>query len=128
MSERARFVLVTDNIDFALADVFASRRTNAPAFVRITDDPMEVLALPHRCKVHPAIWTCTGRNRSGVELAWLERRRQGDLVFLTDEEMEKISAWRARRVGGTSLDVADNREAQTPPPSAVASYPLQQWT
>lgn len=120
MSDRVRFVLVTDDIDFALADVFASARSNAPSFVRITDDPMEVLALPHRCKVHPAVWTRASKNRSGVELAWLERRRQGDLVFLSDDEMDKIAAWRSRRAGGPSTAPAE--------PPATPSHPIQQWT
>lgn len=120
MRERVRFILVTDNIDFALADVFASRRTNAPSFVRIIDDPIEILSLPERCKVHPAVWTKSSGQRSGAELAWLDRRRQGDLVFLSNDEMDKIAAWRARRVSGSA-------PAEQAPPPAQA-IPLQQWT
>lgn len=125
MRDRVRFVLVTDDIDFVLADVFASARTNAPSFVRIIDDPMEILALPEWCKVHHAVWTGP-RMQSGAELAWRERRARGDLVFLTDDEMAKIAAWRARRAG--SGLAAPATQAPAVPSSAPSSFPLQQWT
>lgn len=126
MHERVRFVLVTDDIDFALADVFASSRSNAPSFVRIIDDPIEILALPERCKVHAAVWT-GGRMQSGAELAWRERRMQGDLVFLSDDEMDKVAVWRARHVNGGASAKAGLTAQPVPAPSAP-SFPIQQWT
>lgn len=125
MRERVHFVLVTDNIDFVLADVFASVRTNAPSFVRIIDDPMEILALPEKCKVHHAVWT-GNRMQSGAELAWRERRARGDLVLLTEDEMAKIAAWRARRAG--EVPAVSATHAVTAPPSAPSSSSHQQWT
>ncbi|NVP54480.1 hypothetical protein [Mycoplana rhizolycopersici] len=99
MRKPVLFTVVTDDIDFALSQVFACARSNAPSFARVIDDPVEILALPHGAKVHIAIWT-TRRDTSGAEIAWRERRMRGGLVFLTDEEMEKVSRWRARHVAG----------------------------
>lgn len=121
MSDRPHFVLVTDDIDFVLADVFAASRSNAPRWVRVIDDPVEILALPNGTKVHMAVWT-SAHLQSGAEIAWRERRLRGGLVFLSDDEMAKIDAWRARRTGRAS-------QSQMPaPPLTVPSPQIQQWT
>lgn len=129
MRERARFVLVTDDIDYALADVFASVRSNAPSWARVTDDPADILALPDGCKVHFAVWR-SARGTSGAEMAWRERRQRGGLEFLSDEEMEKIAVWRARRAGQGSGTPIDAKEAAgvAAASSQAASSSIQQWT
>lgn len=129
MRERARFVLVTDDIDYALADVFASLRSNAPSWARVTDDPAEILALPDGCKVHIAVWR-SDRCASGAEMAWRERRQRGGLEFLSDEEMEKIAAWRARRSGrGPGAPIELKTDASVAIPALQpASLFNQQWT
>lgn len=126
MRKPALFTVVTDDVDFALGCVFACARSNAPSFARVTDDPIEILALPNGAKVHIAIWT-TARETSGAEIAWRERRARGGLVFLTDEEMDKVSRWRARHVAG---DRAANADPVPPQATSVAApFPqlAQEW-
>ncbi|MDR6757819.1 hypothetical protein J2Y48_003116 [Mycoplana sp. BE70] len=119
---RALFTVVTDDVDFALSVIFACARSNAPSFARVIDDPVEILALPNGAKVHPGIWT-TSRETSGAEIAWRGRRRRGGLVFLSDDEMEKVSRWRARNVAGER-----DAPASPPPTSPVAvTAPVPQF-
>lgn len=125
MRSGARFVLVTDDIDFALADVFASARSNAPRWARVIDDPAEILALPESCKVHIAVWRSTYQ-QSGAEIAWRERRSLGDLVFLSDDEMDKIADWRARRATDGQPETS-NAPVVAPVPQ-LPTIPIQQWT
>lgn len=127
MRKPVLFTVVTDDVDFALAAVFACARSNAPSFARVIDDPIEIMALPDGAKVHIAIWT-SGRDRSGAELAWRERRTRGGLVFLSDDEMDKVSRWRARHVAGEHAGPAAD---SVPPPATMVAAPspqlAQEW-
>ncbi len=119
-----RLFLVTNNPERALGETLGCATTNAPEWCRVVSDPVEILRLPNGAK---CVGAWFGLGASAQESAWRERRMFGGIVFLSDDDWQRLSAWIAKRKGGA--DVA-KPEAPGMPPPAAATRPnlVQQFT
>ncbi|WEZ84596.1 hypothetical protein P6U16_08490 [Rhizobium sp. 32-5/1] len=95
MSGDIKFHIITDDPVVAMLDLFASTPSRFPRWIRVTDDPTEILALPNGSKCR-AQWY-SARGRTLTERAWRERRFMGGLDFISTEDEERILDWFDRR-------------------------------
>lgn len=99
-----RLTIVTDNARRAALRMFGA---GAPAWARIIDDPMDILAIPDRAKCF-GLWFGPRLPRSAAEQAWLERRLTGGLDFMSDGDWDRFFAWRDGEPAATAREaVAD---------------------
>lgn len=119
-----RLFLITNDPERALGETLGCATTNAPEWCRVVSDPVEILRLPVGAK---CIGAWFGPGASAQESAWRERRMVGGIVFLSDEDWGRLSAWIAKRKGG-----AEPAKPEPPamPPPAAATRPnlVQQFT
>lgn len=148
MSE-IRLYIVTNNPLRALGDMLACATTNAPKWVRVVSDPVDIMNLPTGAKCQGAWY---GPETSVEESMWIERRARGGIFFLSDEDRERVASWverhkaaidaalavqrafdadgfpidrQGRRIGGR----AQPRSAEaSPPPPPAQPVLTQQWT
>lgn len=119
-----RLFIITNHPERALGETLGCATTNAPEWCRVVSDPVEILRLPDGAK---CIGAWFGPRASAPESAWRERRMFGGIVFLTDEDWQRLSAWIAKRKGGA--EAAKPAPPAMPPP-ATATRPnlVQQFT
>lgn len=119
-----RLFIVTNDPERALGETLGCATTNAPVWCRVISDPVEILRLPDGAK---CIGAWFGPGASVQELAWRERRMFGGIVFLSDEDWQRLSAWLAKRKGGAE---PARPEPSAMPPTAAAARPspVQQFT
>ncbi|HEV7321520.1 MAG TPA: hypothetical protein VGO04_23185 [Ensifer sp.] len=120
---RVRLFIVTNDPGRALGEALGCATINAPDWCPVVSDAVEILRLPDGAK---CIGAWFGPRASAQESAWRERRMFGGIVFLTDEDWQRLSAWIAKRKGGA----VTAPEPPAIPPRAVASRPnlIQQFT
>jgi len=118
-----RLFIITNDPERALGETLGCATTNAPEWSRVVSDPVEILRLPDGAK---CIGAWFGPGASAQESAWRERRMFGGIVFLSDEDWQRLSAWIAKRKGGA----VTAPEPPAMPPPAVATRPslVQQFT
>lgn len=118
-----RLFIITNNPERALGETLGCATTNAPEWCRVVSDPVEILRLPNGAK---CVGAWFGLGTSAQESAWRERRMFGGIVFLSDEDWQRLSAWIAKRKGG---EVAAPAPSAVPPPAATTRPNLvQQFT
>lgn len=145
-----RLYIVTNNPLRALGDMLACATTNAPKWVRVVSDPLDIMELPNGAKCQ-GLWY--GPGTSVEESMWIERRARGGIFFLSDDDRDRIDAWverhkaaidaalavqRAFDAEGYPIDRQGNRIGERrqrsvetpPPPSPAPDRPTltQQWT
>ncbi|UTV37624.1 hypothetical protein MYG64_04720 [Ensifer adhaerens] len=118
-----RLFIVTNDPERALGETLGCATTNAPDWCRVVTDPVEILRLPDGAK---CIGAWFGPGASPQESAWRERRLVGGIVFLVDEDWQRLSAWIAKRRSGEAVAPAPSA---VPPPAATTRPNLvQQFT
>lgn len=116
------YFIITDDPVVAMLDLFACTPSRVPRWIRVTDDPSEILALPNGAKCR-AQWY-SSRGRTLTERVWRERRYIGGLDFISTEDEERILDWFSRR------DQAAGKPpvALVRPEPELANMPLtQRW-
>lgn len=130
MSE-IRLFIVTNNPLRALGDMLACATTNAPKWVRVVSDPIDIMNLPDGAKCQGAWY---GPGTSAAESMWIERRSRGGIFFLSDEDRDRIAAWVEKHKARIDAALSGQRSAEpyspsSPHPSTPAQPVLtQQWT
>lgn len=120
----ARLTLVTDDVRRAEMHFFGRA---APRWAHVTDDPLEILQLPNGAKCF-GLWFSPRNKRSFAEQSWIERRCDGGIVLLSDEDWAKFFAWRDGAPQET-VPATPVVEPPAPVPSAAANSMLfQVWT
>ena len=111
MSDAIRLFIVTNNPMRALGDTLGCATTNVPKWCRVVSDPIDILQIVSGSKCIAAWY---GNGTSAAEFAWRERRLSGGIVFLADEDWQRLSAWIAKQMAGGAPRGAEP-EAVHPP-------------
>jgi hypothetical protein len=132
MSDAIRLFIVTNNPMRALGDTLGCATTNKPKWCRVVSDPIDILQIVTGSKCIAAWY---GNGTSAAEYAWRERRLSGGIVFLADEDWQRLSAWIAKQSSGDAHRAAEPEPVQQPampaeivaPPTGRANL-IQQFT
>lgn len=119
-----RLFIITNDPERALGETLGCATTNAPDWCRVVSDPVDILRLPDGVK---CVGAWFGPGASAQESAWRERRLFGGILFLTDGDWQRLSAWIAKRKGGAEPD-APEPSAMPPPAAATRPNLVQQFT
>jgi len=93
MHERVRFIIVNDRPEEALADLLCCAPSNAPKWVRVISEPMEILAIENGMKCRGIWYSTGGAKASAAEWAWRERRLKGGIDYLDETDEARILDW-----------------------------------
>ncbi len=89
------FYIVTDDPVCALLDLFGLRPSQRPSWLIVLSDPIDIMALPDGAKCRGQWYS--GRDGTGPEKAWRDRRGRGKLAFIDEAEEAWMLDWIAQR-------------------------------
>lgn len=117
--------VATDNAGIACIRLFSCILPQAPAWSLFCTTPEAIAAIPDgaRCV---GLWSSSRRIRSAAEWAWIERRERGGLKpGLSNEDMESLAAWIAKRgEAATNLAPASITEQPASDPVSMPASPI----
>ncbi|WP_065091620.1 hypothetical protein [Rhizobium leucaenae] len=131
MLDAIRLYIITECPEEALARTLQCATTNAPSWVRVVNDPEDILKIPNGAKCI-AVWFSSRKRMSQAEIAWRERRLMDGIVGLEDGDWSKLEAWIARKHAPAAEDIPENNadipRPITPKPEIRNLVQSQRWT
>lgn len=92
MSDQIFLTIVTNDPEKAIVEALDCPIEDKPKWLRLMSEPMEILRIPSGTKCY-GVFFFGRKHLSGAELAWRDRRLEGGLDYLSDQDWDRINAW-----------------------------------
>lgn len=135
MSDQIFLTIVTNDPSRAIVEALDCPLDDKPKWLRLMSEPMDILRIQNGTKCY-GIFFSSRKHLTGAELAWRERRMEGGLDYLADEDWDRINAWVERyraRMRGDAPEAASDPASRKcgmahPQPELQKLVLTQRWT
>jgi hypothetical protein len=97
MSDDLHITIVTDDPTKAFMHFAACTPDDAPKWLTFVSDANEIMRI-RTGTVCQGLWFSSRSRRSLAEWAWFDRRALEGLVWLTDEDRDRVNMWVKRKI------------------------------